>query len=270
MFDALLNGRIDPRGMEFDVRFADIEELNRAVIGNSPAIGKISYAVLPEIYDRYTLLDSGSVLGHGNGPLLVARRGFCRERDFITAAGLKVAVPGLHTTANLLLQKLFPQLTDRTPILFSEIALAVARGEFDAGVLIHEGRFTYREHGLELVADLGAEWDRATAGLPLPLGAIVASRTLPPEVVKTFEELLRESIEYAFANPAASREFVKSHAREMAAAVIDSHIGLFVNEYSLSLGSVGRRAVRELTGIQCCHCHYQSAVSANFPPRDGR
>jgi 1,4-dihydroxy-6-naphthoate synthase len=247
MFDALLNGRIDTRGLEFDVRFADIEELNRAVIDNSPDISKISYAVLPEITGKYVVLDSGSALGHGNGPLLVCRDG----GDFVTTLGStsRIAVPGIHTTANLLLQRLFPGLTDRRAILFSEIAPAVARGDFDAGVLIHEGRFTYRDHGLELVADLGAEWDRATGGLPLPLGGIVASRALPSGVVKTFEELLRQSIRYAFEHPAVSREFVKLHAQEMDDGVIDSHIALFVNEWSLSPGQEGRRAVRELTGV---------------------
>lgn len=289
MFDALINGRIDTRGFEFDVRFADIEELNRGVMSlghvstclhgafggvvasGSPDISKISYAVLPEINDRYAVLDSGSALGHGNGPLLVARDA-ASIKDYLVAVRNAVAadmgkhlhetnirppritVPGIHTTANLLLQRLFPELTDRKALLFSEIAPAVARGDFDAGVLIHEGRFTYREHGLELVADLGTEWERATAttitpGLPLPLGAIVASRTLTVDVRTAFEELLRESIGYAFAHPYSSREFVKSHAQEMDDDVIDSHIDLFVNEWSLSLGPIGRRAVRELTGV---------------------
>jgi len=283
MFDALVNGRIDTLGLEFDVAFADIEQLNAAVLSpsdNSPHISKISYAALPAIADRYRLLDSGSALGHGNGPLLVARPGFSLpprvrptdgtlleeglsgERTNWSSEGcpsgrtnaetgdVRVAVPGEHTTANMLLKRLFPQLADRRPMLFSEIAPAVADGRFDAGVLIHEGRFTYRDHGLELVADLGVEWGRATGGLPLPLGAIVASRALPAEVVRTVEELIRRSVEYAFAHPAASREFVKSHAREMDDTVIDSHIALFVNRNSLSLDPAARRAVRELTGIE--------------------
>jgi 1,4-dihydroxy-6-naphthoate synthase len=252
MFEALVAGRIDTRGFEFDVTFADIEELNDRVMGTgsaagSPDISKISYAVLPAIHDRYTLLDSGSALGHGNGPVLVCRDS--GEFALATNPDWIVAVPGIHTTANLLLQKLFPELTDRRPMLFSEIAPAVARGEVDAGVLIHEGRFTYRDHGLELVADLGVEWDRATGGLPLPLGAIVASRALPSEVVRDVEELIRRSIEYAFAHPAASREFVRSHAREMDEEVIDNHIALFVNENSLRLSYEARLAIRTLTGL---------------------
>ncbi len=237
MFDALVNGRIDTLGYEFETSFADIEELNRRVTGNAsvalPDISKISYAVLPVIDSRYALLDSGSALGRGNGPVLVRRP---NANEIV-----RVAIPGIHTTANLLLQKLFPELTDRRPMLFS--------GDVDAGVLIHEGRFTYGDHGLELVADLGAEWDKATGGLQLPLGAIVASRTLPPEVVADIEALIRSSIEYAFAYPAVSRDFIKSHAREMDDAVIDNHISLFVNANSLTLDPAARLAIRTLTGI---------------------
>ncbi|MDR2894206.1 MAG: 1,4-dihydroxy-6-naphthoate synthase [Alistipes sp.] len=257
MFDGLINGRIDTRDYEFDVTFADIEELNSRVMGSgvsdtqgAPHISKISYAVLPAIVDRYALLDSGSALGHGNGPVFVARRGFGRESDFVVSSDFSVAIPGIHTTANLLLQKLFPQITDRRPMLFSEIASAIERREVDAGVLIHEGRFTYADHGLELIADLGVEWDKTTDGLPLPLGAIVASRALPPEVVRDVEEMIRESIEYGFAHPAASREFIKSHAQEMDDAVIDNHILLFVNDNSLTLSSDARRAIHALTGVR--------------------
>lgn len=268
MFDALVNGRIDTRGYEFEISFADIEELNRRVTGcgtqtaAAPDICKISYAVLPAACEDYSLLDSGSALGYGNGPVLVAREEITasRLRSLISplsearrhnadTRAFSVAVPGIHTTANLLLQKLFPTLVNRRQMLFSEIAPAVARGDFDAGILIHEGRFTWRDHGLELVADLGEEWATVTGGLPLPLGAIVASRTLPPKIVRDVEELIRASIEYAFANPAASRKFIKKHAKEMNDSVIDNHIALFVNENSLSLGPEARRAIHTLTQV---------------------
>ena len=134
-------------------------------------------------------------------------------------------------------------------MLFSEIAAAVERGEFDAGVLIHEGRFVYARRGLELVADLGIEWERRT-GLPLPLGGIVVRRSLPEEVFRRFERVLRRSIEYAFAHPSESRAYVKAHAQELDDEVIDKHIALFVNEYSLSLGADGRAAVEALTSPQ--------------------
>ncbi len=243
MFDALVNGRIDTRGFEFDVLYADIEELNRGVMNGGADISKISYAVLPEIDERYAVLDSGSALGRGNGPLLVARP----DVD-IRKPGTRVVVPGFHTTANMLLRRLYPELADQYCILFSRVARSVASGNFDAGVLIHEGRFTYADHGLALVADLGVEWEAAT-GLPLPLGAIAVSRELPEEARTSLGELLRESIQYAFDNPETSREYVKSHVQEMADDVIGSHIKLFVNDYSLSLGEEGRRAVKELTGI---------------------
>ena len=147
-----------------------------------------------------------------------------------------------------MLLRFFPSIVDRTPVLFSEIAAAVERGAFDAGVLIHEGRFTYERHNLELVADLGALWERQT-GLPLPLGGIVASRELPAEVRRTFDRVLHDSIAYALEHPTVSRPFVREHARELDDEVIDRHIALFVNRYSLALGEEGRREVRELTGL---------------------
>ncbi len=156
MFEALLNGRIPTQGLAFEVGFQDIEELNEGVSSpDGPDISKISYAVLPAVVDRYALLDSGSALGRGNGQLLVRRRG---DRSPIR----RVAIPGELTTANAMLLRFFPSIVDRTPVLFSEIAAAVERGAFDAGVLIHEGRFTYERYNLELVADLGALWERQT------------------------------------------------------------------------------------------------------------
>ena len=243
MFDALVNGRIDCGELTFEVAYYDIEELNRRAEAGETDVSKISYALLPEIQSRYTLLDSGSALGRGNGPVFVARQG--TPPDSIR----RVAVPGMHTTANALMSRLYPSITQKKPVLFSEIAPAVARGEYDAGVLIHEGRFVYRKLGLELVADLGELWESRT-GLPLPLGAIVARRTLPEELRCEIERLLRTSIEYAFAHREESRTYIKEHARELDDRVIDHHIDFFVNSYSLSLGDEGRRAVRELTGVE--------------------
>jgi 1,4-dihydroxy-6-naphthoate synthase len=242
MFDAMLNGRIDTEGLQFEVDYLDIEQLNSAALEYRYDVTKCSTAILPAIIHNYRLLDSGSALGRGNGPLLVRRRGF-------EGALRNIVVPGLHTTANLLTHRLFEEIENRTPMLFSEISDAVARGEYDAGVLIHEGRFVYERYDLELVADLGIEWERRT-GLPLPLGSIVASRGVEDDVVERVERLLRRSIEYAFANPMASRDYVKQHAQELEDRVIDSHIALFVNNFSLSLGDEGRRAVAALTGLE--------------------
>ena len=241
MFDAMVNGRIDCEGLTFDDEFHDIEELNAGVQQALPDVSKISCAVLPAITEHYRLLDSGAALGRGNGPLLVRRKG---ERGELK----HILVPGEHTTANALIGRLFPEIEVRTPMLFSEIAAAVERGEADGGVLIHEGRFVYERRQLELVADLGLEWEARTQ-LPLPLGGIVVRRNLPEDVQQRVERVLRRSIEYAFANPMASREFVKQHAQELEDDVIDKHFSLFVNDFSLSLGEEGRQAMEALTGI---------------------
>lgn len=241
MFDALINGRIDTGNLRFEVEYHDIEELNRGAAEGRADVSKISCAVLPAIAGSYMLLDSGAALGRGNGPLLIRRAGD-------VAPIRRAAVPGLHTTANALLGKLFPEIGERAPVLFSEIAAAVERGDYDAGVLIHEGRFVYRERSLELVADLGQLWERRT-GLPLPLGGIAAKKSLPEPVRREVAGLIRQSIEYAFAHPAASRAYIREHAQELDDRVIDAHIALFVNDFSLSLGDEGRRAVETLTGI---------------------
>ena len=248
MFDAIINSRIDCHGFEFDVTFADIEELNSTVCklgaeggaSNCVDISKISYAILPKISGEYNLLDSGSAMGRGNGPIFVSKNTTLPDSP-------RVAIPGEHTTANLLLKRLYPHIVDKTPILFSEVADAIISGEYDAGVLIHEGRFTYHSKGLKLVADLGLEWEKRE-GVALPLGAIVINNTLSLEVQKSVESLLRESIEYAMANPKVSHNFIKQYAQEMDESVIDSHIALFVNHYSISLGNEGREAIKALLG----------------------
>lgn len=242
-FDALINGRIDRGGMSFEVVYRDIEELNLGVLRGEPDISKISYSVYPKIADRYEILDSGSALGRGNGQLLVRREG---DESPIR----RVASPGLNTTANALLMRYFPQVEEVVPMLFSEIAAAVERGDVDAGVLIHEGRFVYGKRRLVLVADLGKLWERETS-LPLPLGAIVIRRDLLETVKRRFERLLAESVRYAMDHPSLSRGFVRSHAQELDDDVINKHIALFVNDYTVSLGDEGRRAVERLTGERC-------------------
>ena len=242
MFDAIVNGRIDCEGLSFEVEYHDIEELNHGVEALGPDISKISCAVLPAIKQHYRLLDSGAALGRGNGPLLVRRKG---DKGAIK----HLLVPGEHTTANALVGRLFPQIEYREPMLFSKIAAAVERGDADGGVLIHEGRFVYERRNLELVADLGVEWERQT-DLPLPLGGIVIKRELGDDMRNRVERVLRRSIEYAFDNPLLSRDYIKSHAQEMEDDVIEKHIALFVNDFSLSLGEQGRRAITLLTGLE--------------------
>ena len=238
MFDAIVNKRIDLEGYTFDVEYHDIEQLNERVLSGEAEVSKCSTALLGAVGERYRLLDSGSALGRGNGPLLVRRKGD-------TTRIRRIAVPGLYTTANALVGRLFPEIEERVPMLFSEIAKAVEAAEFDAGVLIHEGRFVYERRNLELVADLGLEWERRV-GLPLPLGSIIITKSLGEEVARDVERLIRRSIECAFTHPELSREFIKSHAQELEDEVIDKHISLFVNDFSLILGDEGRRAVEEL------------------------
>lgn len=241
-FDAIVNHRIECGVGAFDVEYHDIEELNLGVLNGIPDISKISYSVYPKIADKYMLLDSGSALGRGNGQLLVRRKG---ERTSLR----RVASPGLNTTANALLLRYFPEVEEVVPMLFSEIAEAVERGDVDAGVLIHEGRFVYQRRNLELVADLGRMWEEET-GLPLPLGAIVIKRDLPQSVRVAFERLLAESVQFAMSHPTVSRDFIKEHAQELEDDVIDKHIALFVNEFTVSLSDEGREAVRRLTGME--------------------
>lgn len=243
MFEAMLAGRIDCEGLEFDVHFADIEELNAMAQRGVADVSKLSCAVLPQVVGAYKVLDSGSALGRGNGPLMVSL-----HEVSTSDAALRIAVPGAHTTANMLVDRLFPQLTRRGEVLFSQIADAVCSGEYAAGVLIHEGRFTYASRGLHLVADLGAEWERVS-GLPLPLGAIVVRSSLESEVQRRVERVLRRSVEYAMANPDASAEFVRCHAQELSPQVMRNHIELFVNDFSVSLGTQGRQALSALTRL---------------------
>lgn len=240
MFDAIVNGRISTGDFDIEVEYLDIEQLNCAATERRYDVTKCSTAILPTIGKYYRLLDSGSALGRGNGPLLVRRAGESTPLRHI-------AVPGEHTTANALVGRLYPEIERRTPMLFSDIAEAVERGDYDGGVLIHEGRFVYHKRRLELVADLGLEWE-ARFGLPLPLGSIVVARDCGETFASDFEALLRQSIEYAFAHPLVSRDYVKEHAQELDDSVIDSHISLFVNDFSLSLGSEGALAVEQLCG----------------------
>ena len=240
-FDAIINHRI---GHDFDlaVEYHDIEELNEGVLRGEPDISKISYAVYPLVKEKYALLDSGSALGRGNGQLLVRRKGE-------TSPIRTVASPGLNTTANALLRRYFPEIREVRQMLFSEIAEAVERGDVDAGVLIHEGRFVYERRNLELVADLGKLWEKET-NLPLPLGAIIVKREIEENIISKFDKLLSKSVQFALENPLLSRDFVKEHAQELEDDVIEKHISLFVNDYTISLGEEGRRAVEKLLEVK--------------------
>ena len=243
MFDAIVHRRIDLEGLEFSVTLADIEALNHAAFAGEPDVTKISFHAYAYCADRYVLLDAGSALGRNCGPLLISRRPI--DRAEVERGDLAIAIPGRYTTANLLCGLAFPNARNKSEVVFSEIEPAVLDGRFDAGVIIHENRFTYQARGLQRIVDLGEFWETET-GAPIPLGGIVAKRSLPDEVTRAVNRVMRRSVEYAFAHRDASLPYVRAHAQEMSEAVMYQHIDLYVNEYSIDLGADGRRAVEVL------------------------
>jgi 1,4-dihydroxy-6-naphthoate synthase len=243
MFDAIVNRRIDLEGLEFDVRLADVEALNSAAFASEADVTKLSYHAFAHCAGAYVLLDAGSALGRNCGPLLISKRQISQED--VRSGGLSIAIPGRYTTANFLLGLAFPRATKKTELVFSEIESALLAGNHDAGLIIHENRFTYEARGLKKIIDLGEFWEVET-GAPIPLGGIVARRALSGAVKQTVSRVLRRSVEYAFANRDASLPYVRAHAQEMNEEVMYRHIDLYVNEYSVDLGPEGRRAVETL------------------------
>lgn len=241
IFDALVHGRVDTGGHRFGVRLADVEALNRLARQGTLDVTKASYGAIPFLLDRYALLRSGGALGRGCGPLLVARK----PLEEAELRGGRIAIPGRFTTANLLLRLWDPELPEGIETVYSEIMPAVARGEVDAGLIIHESRFTYPAHGLTRIVDLGEWWEGET-GLPIPLGGILARRSLGADTIREVDTAVGRSVEYAFAHPDASAEYVRAHAREMDEAATRRHIELYVNRFSTELGEEGERAVTEL------------------------
>jgi 1,4-dihydroxy-6-naphthoate synthase len=240
-FHAAVHGLVDPE-LRLVPSLRDIEELNRAARTSELQLTKLSVGALALLGDRYRPLRAGAALGHGVGPLVVARE----AATLAAAAGARIAVPGLDTTAFLLLRLAAPELGEVVEIRYDRILDAVATGEVDAGLIIHESRFTYQDHGLVRVADLGEWWEGET-GLPVPLAVIGARADLEPELVTAAETTLRASVEHAFAHPEASRAYVRAHSQELSDAVCDQHIALYVNEFSIDLGDQGLHAVELLT-----------------------
>ncbi len=243
MFDAMVHRRIDLEGLDFDVRMADIEALNSAAFAGGVDITKLSFHAFAYCADDYVLLDAGSALGRNCGPLLISQRPISPEE--VAAGDLRIAIPGKYTTANFLLSLAFPRATDKSECLFSDIEAGVLDGRFDAGLIIHENRFTYADRGLKKFIDLGEFWESET-GTAIPLGGIVISRRLPADVRQRVNRVMRRSVEYAFANRDASLPFVRANAQAMSDEVMYKHIDLYVNEYSVDLGVDGRRAIEVL------------------------
>lgn len=241
IFHAMTHGLVDTRGYSFEPLITDVEELNCMARDLSAEITKLSFHAYLKFREDYSLLSSGAALGSGCGPLVVSRKLVVSENSLI-------AVPGELTTACLLLKLWMPGARNLVFTRFDNIIPGVASGRYDAGVIIHEGRFVYRKSGLEKVIDLG-EWWEETTGSPIPLGCIAAKRSLGEQVKTDVESVIRSSVEYAFHHRDASSEFIKAHSRELEDEVISSHIALYVNDFSVDLGESGRFAVEKLESM---------------------
>ncbi len=241
IFDAIVNHKIDTENLKFDIQLADVEELNKLAISNKIDITKLSYHAYLYAQNNYKLLNSGSALGYGNGPLLISKRKIYPNE----ISQLSIAIPGINTTANLLLSIAYPNAKNKKPYLFSDIETAVLDSEVDAGLIIHENRFTYQNKGLKKIIDLGEFWETETKQA-IPLGGIVINRAIPHEIQVKFNKILRKSIEYAFANPKSSYNYIKQYAQEMNEEVMYKHINLYVNNFTIDLGEKGKNAIKTL------------------------
>lgn len=241
-FHALTHGLVETPLRVMPV-LLDIEELNQRATRGEFALTKLSVGAFAGVGDRYRMLRSGAALGHGVGPLVVARTAM----PLAQAVAGRLAIPGRATTAYRLLRLAAPPTGEVRELRYDRILRAVETGEVDAGLIIHESRFTYAEHGLVRIADLGAWWEQDT-GLPVPLAGICARHDLDAATVAAAESAIRASVQYAFAHPEASRAYVRAHAQELSDAVCDQHIALYVNAHSLDVGDDGLRAIARLVG----------------------
>jgi 1,4-dihydroxy-6-naphthoate synthase len=252
LFHALIHGLVDTPKVQWQVHLDDVEQLNRQALEGRLDVTKLSFHAYAYCWQHYQLLDAGSALGFGCGPLLISLEA---HRDS-PPESLRIAVPGDLTTAHFLLKLAYPQANRKVFMRFSEIEGAILDGQVDAGVIIHENRFTYADKGLLLIRDLGEYWESLT-GAPIPLGGIAVRRSLPEEVKRAINRSLARSVRYARTHPEASADYVGAHAQEMDPAVCRRHIDLYVNAYSEDLGTTGRQAIRHL---------YAQALSAGAIP----
>ncbi|TSA25129.1 MAG: 1,4-dihydroxy-6-naphthoate synthase [Bacteroidetes bacterium] len=255
IFYGLVHDRVDLERLQFDYRMADVEELNRWALEERTDLIKVSFHAWLSLRERYRLLTSGCAMGFGNGPLVVARyripdTGYrCFAPLAVTMMpDYRIALPGEHTTAHLLFSMAFPEARNKVFMRFSEIEDAVLSGEVDAGVLIHENRFTYEAKGLEKILDLGEYWESMTAG-PIPLGGIVARESLGEEVLGKLNRIMKRSVQFAMDHPAETMGFVREHAQELDEEVMKKHIALYVNRFTLDPGEEGRRAIQTLIDL---------------------
>lgn len=257
MFDALINQKIDTGDLEFVTTIADVEELNQMAFDQTLDVTKISFHALFKNLSNYQLLTAGSALGFGCGPLLISKKRF----DQKDVSNRTICIPGENTTANLLMKYAFPNATKKTALLFSEIEHAVLNETFDAGVIIHENRFTYKKKGLHKIVDLGAYWESKT-NLPIPLGGIAIKKNLDSKLKRQINSLLRESIQFAFDHPSSSLNYCKQYAQEMDEDVMQQHIKLYVNSFSLDLQEKGKAAIQEL--YSAFNTNHRSEFASNL------
>ncbi len=251
-FHAMINNLIDTEGLEFIVHTADVEELNLSASKNKYDITKLSYNAYFANFAQYKMLRSGSALGFGNGPLFVKKAH--SKFDPYKYNNEAIAIPGYNTSAFLLLKNEFSNINNFKPMIFSNIENAILAEEVEAGVIIHEGRFTYKEKGLELIADLGELWEKKY-NLPIPLGGIAIKREFSSELEEKINRVLKKSIKYAFENPQASKDYITENAQEITQEVQKKHIDLFVNEYTIDIGEKGEEAINFMHKIYKGICY---------------
>lgn len=246
IFDALVNHKIDTKGNEFKLHLEDVQTLNEWALQGRLPLSKISYGVWPMVKNNYQLLNAGGALGKGVGPLLIYKK---NKDNKPNPATMSVAIPGKNTTAHLLFSLAFPEVKNKQFLVFNEIEDAVLSGKVDAGVIIHENRFTYAQKGLSKWMDLGTYFEE-TFNAPIPLGGIIARNDMPKEEVKIIDTLIKESVEFAFKNSYDNLpEFVKCHSQEMSEQVMRQHIDLYVNDFSIDMGEVGKKAITQLEKV---------------------
>lgn len=249
IFDALVNHKIDTKGYTFKVYLQDVQTLNEWAIAGKLPFSKISYGVWPLVKNNYSLLNSGGALGKGVGPLLVYKEDNTLPEGKPDASTMRVAIPGVNTTAHLLFSLAFPNVTNKEFLVFNEIENAVLHGDVDAGVIIHENRFTYADKGLSKWMDLGTYFEE-TFNAPIPLGGIIARNDINANEIAIVDDLIKQSVQYAFANSYhILPEYVKCHSQEISEQVMRQHIDLYVNDFTIDMGDTGRKAIDKLVQV---------------------
>jgi 1,4-dihydroxy-6-naphthoate synthase len=246
IFDALVNHKIDTKGYTFKVYLEDVQTLNEWAIAGKLPFSKISYGVWPLVKNKYSLLNSGGALGKGVGPLLIYKEDKNKAGGKPNADKMRVAIPGINTTAHLLFSLAFPIITNKEFLVFNEIEEAVLSGAVDAGVIIHENRFTYASKGLSKWMDLGTYFEE-TYNAPIPLGGIIARNDIDPIDIANIDALIKQSVQFAFKNSYDTLpDYIKMHSQEMSEDVMRQHINLYVNDFTIDMGDTGRKAIEQL------------------------